>query len=299
MEKLTQPLLHVFIPAYGESPYLKQTLESAVKHIPIDIPITVIEDQSDCASLNRLVEEFPRIDYIKNTSHFGISKNFNQAIELSKGLYTQICGSDDLFTKNPLDVFDSMTSFIPEIAAVSLDVEVINNYGKLINTLPDQVKRLIRPKTNNVNVFSNNKLFSRLMIGDWLYFPAILWKTEIIKKFKFSGGFHTAMDLDLFIRLLQNDMNIECAESKILRYRRHDQSASSLYAKSLGRFEEEFKCHKNAIEVARDKNWRLGVILAQVALTVRLHAIMQSFLMVFSSPRSALKVLVKAISPIR
>jgi hypothetical protein len=32
---------------------------------------------------------------------------------------------------------------------------------------------------------------------------------------------------------------------------------------------------------------------------VRLHAIMQSFLMVFTSPLSALKVLVKAISPIR
>ena len=137
------------------------------------------------------------------------------------------------------------------------------------------------------------------MIGDWLYFPNILWKTEVVKKIKFDGNLHTAMDLDIFIRLLEEDKKIAFVKNKSLGYRRHDQSASSLYAKSIGRFEEEFKCHKYAIEVARNKNWPLGVFLAQVAFTVRLHAIMQSFLMVFTSPFSALKVLVKAISPIR
>ena len=107
------------------------------------------------------------------------------------------------------------------------------------------------------------------------------------------------MDLDVFIRLLSNDQKMAFIKSKVLGYRRHDQSASSLYAKSIGRFDEEFLCHKNALDIARRKNWKTGAILAQLALTVRLHAIMQSFLMVFSSPSSALKVLVKALSPIR
>ena len=107
------------------------------------------------------------------------------------------------------------------------------------------------------------------------------------------------MDLDVFIRLLSSDQKMAFIKSKVLGYRRHCQSASSLYAKSIGRFDEEFLCHKNALEIARRTNWKTGAFLAQLALTVRLHAIMQSFLMVFSSPSSALKVLVKAISPIR
>jgi hypothetical protein len=138
------------------------------------------------------------------------------------------------------------------------------------------------------------------MLGDWLYFPAILWRTETVKNMSFHGDFHTAMDLDILIRLLSTLIEkIAFIKSKVLGYRRHDQSASSLYAKSIGRFDEEFLCHKNALEIARRKNWKTGAILAQLALTVRLHAIMQSFLMVFSSPSSALKVLVKALSPIR
>ena len=137
------------------------------------------------------------------------------------------------------------------------------------------------------------------MVGDWLYFPAILWRTQTLMDLKFSGEFHTAMDLDVLIRLLAKDYKIAFVKNKVLAYRRHNQSASSLYARSIGRIDEEIACHKQAKELARIKNWKTGAILAQLAPTVRLHALMRSMTLVFSSPSSALKVLVKAISPIR
>jgi glycosyltransferase involved in cell wall biosynthesis len=298
-KEMNQPLLHVMIPAYGKSPYLRQTLESAVKHLPVDVPITVIEDPSNDSNLESLVKEFPRVQFVKNKERLGIGGNFNKSIELSTGVFTQICGSDDIFLDNPLKDFDTEKLSQPDIAAVGLDVEVINETGKIVKTIPDLVKRILRPSLKKITVFKNDKIFSNLMIGDWLYFPAIFWKTETLKQTKFDGNFHTAMDLDVFIRLLSNDQKMAFIKSKVLGYRRHSQSASSLYAKSIGRFDEEFLCHKNALEIARRKNWKTGAILAQLALTVRLHAIMQSFLMVFTSPLSALKVLVKAISPIR
>ena len=287
------------IPAFGQSPYLRQTLESAVKYLPVDVPITVIEDPSTENSLESLVKEFPRVQYVKNNQRLGIGGNFNKSIELSTGVFTQICGSDDVLLRNPLTDFNREKLSISEIAVIGLDIEVINKSDQVVKTIPDIVKRILRPRMGKLTIFQNKKIFSNLMIGNWLYFPAILWKTEIIKQIKFDGDFHTAMDLDILIRLLNADEKIAFIKSKALGYRRHSQSASSLYAKSIGRFEEEFLCHKKALEVARNKKWRTGAILAQVALTVRLHAIMQSFLMVFSSPRSALKVLVKAISPIR
>ena len=298
-KEMNQPLLHVMIPAYGKSPYLRQTLESAVKHLPLEVPITVIEEPSNESNIENLVKEFSRVQYIKNNERLGIGGNFNKSIELSTGVFTQICGSDDIFLDNPLKDFDTEKLSQPDIAAVGLDVEVINEAGKTVKTIPDLVKRTLRPSLKKITIFQNDKIFSNLMLGDWLYFPAILWKTETLKQTKFDCNFHTAMDLDVFIRLLSNYQKLAFIKSKVLGYRRHDQSASSLYAKSIGRFDEEFLCHKNALDIARRKNWKTGAFLAQLALTVRLHAIMQSFLMVFSSPSSALKVLVKALSPIR
>jgi glycosyltransferase involved in cell wall biosynthesis len=287
------------IPAYGKSPYLRQTLESAVKHLPTEVPITVIEDPSSETDLEKLVKEFPRVEYVRNNLRLGIGGNFTNSIKISTGVFTQICGSDDIFIGNPLEELTETLVEDRKVSVIGFDVKVINDKNKEVKALPDIVKKLLRPKIENFVVFSNSKIFSNLMLGDWLYFPAILWRTETVKNYEFSGDFHTAMDLDILIRLLNADEKIAFIESKVLGYRRHNQSASSLYAKSIGRFDEEFLCHKNALEIARRKNWKTGAILAQLALTVRLHAIMQSFLMVFTSPLSALKVLVKAISPIR
>jgi glycosyltransferase involved in cell wall biosynthesis len=298
-DEMNQPLLHVMIPAYGKSPYLRQTLESAIKHLPTNVPITVIEDPSSESNIESLVKEFSRVQYVKNNERLGIGGNFNRSIELSTGLFTQICGSDDIFLDNPLKDFNNDELIQNKISVVGLDVEVINENGKIVKTIPDLVKKILRPKLKKITIFENSKIFSNLMLGDWLYFPAILWKTETLKQIKFDGNFHTAMDLDVFIRLINSDQKLAFIKSKVLGYRRHSQSASSLYAKSIGRFDEEFLCHKNALAIAKSKNWKMGAFLAQLALTVRLHAIMQSFLMVFSSPLSALKVLVKALSPIR
>ena len=297
--KMNQSLLHVIIPAHGKSPYLRQTIESAIKFLPPEVPITVIDDASNEPEVENLVKEFPRLQYIKNNKRLGIGENFNKSIDLSIGEYTQICGSDDIFLDNPLKELDEQILNDIEIAAIGFDVKVIDKNGRSVLTIPDLIKKIIRPPLKKITIFQNDKIFSNLMLGDWLYFPAILWKTETLKQTKFDGNFHTAMDLDVFIRLLGNDQKIAFIKSKVLGYRRHNQSASSLYAKSIGRFDEEFLCHKNALDIARRKNWKTGAILAQLALTVRLHAIMQSFLMVFSSPSSALKVLVKALSPIR
>jgi glycosyltransferase involved in cell wall biosynthesis len=296
---MNQIILHVVIPAYGDSPYLQQTLETSVKQLPAEVPITVIEDPSVGSNIESIVKNYSRVQYVKNNERLGIGGNFNKAIELSTGIFTQICGSDDIFLNNPLVGFGSALISQSDIAAVGLDVEVINNIGKIVKTIPDLAKNFINPSSKKNTIFQNEKIFSRLMLGDFMYFPAILWRTKTLKKIKFDGNFHTAMDLDVLTRLLNNDQKIAFINSKVLGYRRHSQSASSLYAKSIGRFDEEFLCHKNALEIARRKNWKTGAFLAQLALTVRLHAIMQSFLMVFSSPSSALKVLVKAISPIR
>ena len=298
-DEMNQPLLHVMIPAYGKSPYLRQTLESAVKNLPLEVPITVIEDPSEEADLEELVHEFPRVEFYRNATRLGIAGNFNQSIKKSTGIFTQICGSDDVFISNPLS--DLPKEFLDDesISTIALDVKIIGDTNFEINALPDLVKKIIRPKINKFRLFENEKIFNNLMVGDWLYFPAILWRTQTLMDLKFSGEFHTAMDLDILIRLLAKDYKIAFAKNKVLAYRRHNQSASSLYAKSIGRIDEEIACHKQAKELARIKNWKTGAILAQLAPTVRLHALMRSMTLVFYSPSSALKVLVKALSPIR
>ena len=48
---MNQPLLHVMIPAFGKSPYLRQTLESDVKYLHTEVTNNIIEDPSPDSNL--------------------------------------------------------------------------------------------------------------------------------------------------------------------------------------------------------------------------------------------------------
>jgi len=294
---MNQPLLHVMIPAYGNSPYLRKTLESATKHLSKEVLISVVEDPHPDFDLKKIVDEFPQITYFKNAQRLGVGGNFNKCIELSQGVFTQICGSDDVFCDEPIK-YISKELINDDIAAIGFDVNIIDEKDNLTKPLPDKIKKILRPKMNQIEVFEIDKIFKNLMLGDWLYFPAILWNTKLIKEIKFNQNYHTAMDLDIFIRIFQNKKTIGFIKNKTLLYRRHKESESSKYAKTEGRFKEEYDCHKLAIQVAKQNNLKRVAFYAQIALTVRLHAILQAFQSIFKSPRLAIKLFLKGISPI-
>lgn len=295
---MKQPLLHVMIPAYGESPYLQQTLESAVKYLPLGVPITVIEDPTGYGDLEKIVKEFPRVGYEINKYRLGIAENFNKCINRSTGVFTQICGSDDVFIGDPTISLSRFNLADPKISVVGMNVKTINEQGIEKVKLPDIVKKFISPNVKESKIFKNSKIFANLMIGDWLYFPAIMWRTSTALNYKFSGEFHTAMDLDILLRIISDELTIGFVNEYVIGYRRHDLSASSLYAKSIHRVEEEYLCHRNAILIAKRNKWILGLIFAQIAPTVRAHALFEASKNFFADTETAIKLLKKVFTPI-
>lgn len=272
---MSQPILQVVIPAYGESPYLKETLNSAIRNLSQNVKITVLEDPSASNRVSEVVKEFgERIDYQVNSARLGIAGNFNKAIEISEAKFTLICGSDDLILGDMSQELNKLDN--DAFAAVTSNCQIIDEAGRKINPLPDVVKKLIAPSIKKSQIYQNHKFFNRLMIGDWMYFPSIAWNTEVLKKEKFSEEFHTAMDLDIFVRLIEKNYKIYHFPVTKFAYRRHPESASSLYAYQTGRFIEELTCHKNALNVASGKNWRLSKFFAHLALTIRLHGILKA-----------------------
>ena len=272
---MSQPILQVVIPAYGESPYLKETLESAVKNLSSAVKIVVLEDPSDKKNIADIVKNFSdRVEYQINPTRLGIAGNFNKAIEISQAKFTLICGSDDLILGDLSHELENLEA--DSYAAVTSKNEIIDARGSKIAPLPDIVKKLISPKFKKPQPYKNKKFFNYLMLGDWMYFPSIAWNTEILRKEKFSDQFHTAMDLDIFVRLIEKNYKIYHFPVTKFAYRRHQQSASSIYANETGRFKEELSCHKYALQVASAKHWRLSRLLAQLAITVRLHGILKA-----------------------
>ena len=146
---MNEPLLHVMIPVYGESPFLRQALLSATKFLPNNIPITVVEDYSPDKSVGNIVEEFSRVRYIRNDKRLGITKNFNKCLQLSSGIYTQIIGSDDEFIESDLyNILKNITSTnkvtLPDI--IFFNAQVIDENSRKFLGLVDITKMFLKPR---------------------------------------------------------------------------------------------------------------------------------------------------------
>ncbi len=281
------------IPVYGDSPYLEETLNSVVKNLPTNFPITVIEDFSNQSNNRDLVYKFERVRYIQNEERLGIAKNFNKCINSSTGLFTQIIGSDDVFISEVITKIEKDLVIDPDLAMVINDIEVINKNGKKSLTLTDSVKQIIKPKRRR---YLNEKQFLRsISIGDWAYFPSIYWNTENTKKIGFLDKFHTAMDLAIFFDICKTKTKILVSQEKVIQYRRHKNSASVSYSYSTDRYKEEMECQTKAYEIARTNNWKLETFLAQLALTIRLHMFFKATLMLKSNYSISKQIFLLAI----
>ena len=275
-------LIHVIVPAYGRSPYLKETLLSIVSNVPSDIPITVLDDCSPSNEIQEIVDEFSnRIKYKKNSYRLGIAKNFNEALKISSGRFTMICGSDDKIKNSFKNITNIIAGieFDKELAGVIFDAKVINENNNLHQKITDLVKWLLKPKLlKNFKKFEPNEFLKTIAVGDWVYFPSILWNTDVVKDFQFDENYKSAMDLKMFYDLSVANKYFIYAKEKFIEYRRHSDSASYLNFDEDRRFNEEIKCHQVMFKYAALNEDKILAFLTKLAISVRLNAIIKTLI---------------------
>jgi glycosyltransferase involved in cell wall biosynthesis len=221
---MNQPLLHVMIPAYGESSLLDSTLTSACTNLPESIPITVVEDPSEHSNIEKILSNYAgRVSYVRNTNRIGIGANFNKCIELSNGKYTQICGHDDLFIKNPLPLISKLDDLFEGEHHFIFRANVLQESDLKRLKAGDFMKNLLTPKGGKNRKLDSYDFLISLMVGCWPYFPSIVWRTGIIRKMKFTTDFNSAMDFKLLIDLSIKSENFVFVTQEFLSYRRHEQ----------------------------------------------------------------------------
>lgn len=81
------------------------------------------------------------------------------------------------------------------------------------------------------------------------------------------------MDLDIFIKLSFDQLFFLRSKSKLINYRRHSQSASSVNTIENTRFKEELICHKMLFQKAIEQRKYYLALLSIIAFSVRLNAI--------------------------
>ena len=266
--------LDIALPFYGDVAFMKQTVQSILNQSDPNWRLVVVDDGYPDDTIPSWFESLKdeRIEYQRNVKNLGANGNFQKCLGLLSAEYCMVMGADDLLEPNFVERINELISSNPGISMIHPGVKVIDENNEMISTRSDQVKKNIRESQSSSAVLSGEPLAKSLMKGNWMYFPSIVWKTKTIQEIGFRPGFHVCQDLGLAMDLIMQGGEMALIEDKIFRYRRHQESDSSVKAINGERFNDEKHFFKVMTKDLRRIGWKSAARAAKVHGTSRLHA---------------------------
>jgi len=293
-------LLHVVIPAYGSSQFLEFAIASVIAAVGPNTPITVIDDASITNESELITRRFAgRVDFIRNESNLGLAANFRHAFTLSRGKFTVVMGSDDQMLPGYEDSLRRAVESFPLAKVIHPKVRVIDSQGHLIKPLVDRIKSVIRGSISVDESMDNITFCRKLIVGNFMYFPATAWHTKTLKAADWDTSFKHAVDMDLLFKLANSGSSFVFTSAHTFNYRRHAESVSSILAQEDTRLREELAVHWSARDLVAIKSTKITRILVQLAPTIRIHALTIGLKQLTRNPLKGVRHIGNALSPIR
>jgi glycosyltransferase involved in cell wall biosynthesis len=266
--------LDIALPFYGDVAFMKQTVQSILNQSDPNWRLVVVDDGYPDETLPGWFASLQdqRIEYQRNVQNLGANGNFQKCLGLLSAEYCLVMGADDLLEPNFVERINDLIRANPGISMIHPGVKVIDENNDFISTRTDQVKKSIRESQGISKVLSGEPLARSLMDGNWMYFPSIVWKTKTIQEIGFRPVFHVCQDLGLAMDLIMQGGEMALIEDEIFRYRRHQESDSSVKAINGERFKDERHFFAVMAKDLKSIGWNSASRAAKVHSTSRLHA---------------------------
>jgi glycosyltransferase involved in cell wall biosynthesis len=266
--------LDIAMPFYGDVAFMKQTVQSILNQSDPNWRLVVVDDGYPDDTLPDWFASLQdqRIEYQRNVQNLGANGNFQKCLGLLSAEYCLVMGADDLLEPNFVERINDLIRANPGISMIHPGVKVIDENNEFISTRSDQVKKSIRESQGISKVLSGEPLARSLMKGNWMYFPSIVWKTKTIQEIGFRPGFHVCQDLGLAMDLIMQGGEMALIEDEIFRYRRHQESDSSVKAINGERFKDERHFFAVMAKDLKSIGWNSASRAAKVHSTSRIHA---------------------------
>ena len=265
------------IPYYSGLGYLRMALQSLIgqenKHW-----LAIVLDDRGGEDAEETVRSFndDRISYVRNETNLGLSGNWNKALSLVTTELVTIFHSDDELESNYTDLVLGLMARYPEAVAGHCRARVIGPTGKALWSLPDEVKKIIRPKGIDDIVTQGEEGLLSLVKGAWIFCPTLCYRKSLLPSGGFSSTWKFVLDVDLTSRILFDGGMVVGTPIVGYRYRRHLTNQTALLTESNIRFQEEID-HLNQVSLrSSELGWKRVQRSANRKVIVRLHMLYQA-----------------------
>ena len=276
MPAVTDTLLDIFVPYWGDPALMRRTIESVLAQRDDRWRLTVVDDAYPDPTIQDWIGtlEDERITYVRNETNRGITENYATCRALAQQDLVMFLGCDDVLHPNFVaTVLDAAHTF-PTAAIIQPGVDIIDEHDQHASTLVDSIKqRIARPRVDRVTELSGEPLAASLLAGNWMYWPSLVFRTQVVNAFDFRDELPIIQDLALVLDMVVAGESLVLVPTTCFSYRRHSQSASATTLVDGTRFAGDRRYFRIAAEQARALGWRRAERAARMRLLSRAHAL--------------------------
>jgi len=265
------------IPYYRGLDYLQKALRSLQEQSSPNWVAIVVDDRGGEDAEETVLElADERITYIRNAENLGLAGNWNVALSHATTEFVTIFHSDDELEINYVELMLAVMERHPYAVAGHCRTRVIGPDGEPLWSLPDEVKKVIRPRTREDIVSAGEQGLLSITKGAWIFCPTLCYRRDLLPPDGFSSRWKFVLDVDLMARILFGGGSIVGTTEVGYRYRRHLTNQTALLTESTVRFQEEFDHLSGVAELARERGWKKVERSARRKTVVRLHLLYQA-----------------------
>jgi GT2 family glycosyltransferase len=264
----------IALPFYGDVGFLKEAVASVIAQTVPNWHLLVVDDGYPDETLPAWFAGLndSRISYLRNVENLGANGNFQKCLSLVTSEFCVVMGADDILEPEYIEVVTNTILRYPEASIIHPGIKIVDEENNVISTRSEVIKLKIRNSIESNQILHGEALATSLMKGNWMYFPAITWRTRIIQEIGFRSGFNVCQDLGLAMDLIMQGGKMVLVDDEIFRYRRHVSSDSSIKAINGERFIDERNFFKVMNTDLKSLGWNKAARAARLHLTSRLHA---------------------------
>ncbi len=231
---MAEPAISIILPAYNSMQFIGQTIESLLNQTFTNFELLIINDGSTDGT-ELIIRSYTdnRIRYIKNEVNSGLVYTLNKGIELSRGKYIARMDADDIALPQRLAKQHQWLEQRPLTSVVGTLISFID--------LDNHVTGHWKLDKQNTTY---KAMYHTMPRENCLAHPAVMLRTEVVKKYKYALYQQHIEDYDLWLRMLSDGVVFEKVPEVLLQYRVHPQSITKTKLQSSNPFFKQFHCKR-------------------------------------------------------
>ena len=217
MSPKSKPLISILIPLYNNVKFIEEAIDSAFSQTYPNIEVLVLDDGSTDGSKERvekLAQKYKNLSHLSRENK-GVCASLNELLALSNGEYVRIIGSDDVLTKDSVELLYNHISKDDSVGLVSGLSIIINQKGQKVEQKNDD-------KTGGFK----DILFKKMIRRNCICSPSILFRKSIIEKVGLFDEKLRLEDWDYWLRILNAGFKIHEIQRNVIQYRVHETNTS-------------------------------------------------------------------------